>query len=89
MSEKNQKPAADCDKLESAAEEINATTSKATSPSSIRELTIGGAVLVAMVGSLALAIVDESARSHFYNLSQFSIGAYIALITPKNKEQNS
>ncbi len=46
-------------------------------------------MLVAVVGSLAIAIIDEKSRPQFLDLTKFAVGTYVGLQIPCSKSNKN
>ncbi len=49
----------------------------------LKDLVLASVVSILVLGSLALAIIDENYRSTFVDLAKVGIGGYIGITIPK------
>jgi len=50
----------------------------------LKDEVFAAVVLVAVVGSLVLAIIDEKTRPQFMDLTKFAVGTYVGLLIPRS-----
>jgi hypothetical protein len=52
-----------------------------------KDLVLASIVSTLVLGSLALAIIDENYRSTFVDLAKVGVGGYIGLMIPKSQSK--
>ncbi len=54
-----------------------------------RDEVLGIVTLIAVMGSLSLAIIDEKNRPQFMDLTKFAVGTYVGLLIPRARSGDS
>jgi len=50
---------------------------------------LGVVTLIAVIGSLSLAVIDEKSRPQFMDLTKFAVGTYVGLLIPRARVNES
>ncbi|MEH2334169.1 hypothetical protein [Nostoc sp.] len=53
-----------------------------------RDEVLATVMLITVIGSLALAVIDEKSRPQFLDLTKFAIGTYIELLIPRSRSSD-
>lgn len=54
-----------------------------------RDEVLGVVTLIAVIGSLSLAVIDEKSRPQFIDLTKFAVGTYVGLLIPRARVNES
>jgi hypothetical protein len=54
-----------------------------------RDEVLGVVTLIAVTGSLSLAVIDEKSRRQFMDLTKFAVGTYVGLLIPRARSNDS
>jgi hypothetical protein len=54
-----------------------------------RDEVLGVVTLIAVTGSLSLAVIDVNSRPQFMDLTKFAVGTYVGLLIPRARSNDS
>ncbi|HBL59145.1 MAG TPA: hypothetical protein DDZ80_11680 [Cyanobacteria bacterium UBA8803] len=57
-------------------------------PSASKEDVLAVVILILVIGSVILAVIDQSTRPAFADLTKVTLGAYIGLLIPNKNREN-